>query len=279
MSRAELFPEVAPVSPFQFQNHPIRTQLEGDTLWFVAKDVCSALGIDWSGKTLSVIPDSWQSMGKFPTLRRGEQTVKRILEPAVYKLAFRSNKPEADAFTNWIASEVVPSIRKTGRYEITAEPSPLSRRTDPERKQLTAIINTWVGMAPIHYAAARAQVNAHFGVASVDALTVAQVKEAIQYVQGKIDALPAAPAALPPASGTAEVEAQLANIRAHVREIMACERSLYFTLRDTLPPLRGVTRPLALCLHESMDAGSVLLDAALKQVENTARLVIEYGRG
>lgn len=197
MSRAELFPEVAPVSPFQFQNHPIRTQLEGDTLWFVAKDVCSALGIDWSGKTLSVIPDSWQSMGKFPTLRRGEQTVKRILEPAVYKLAFRSNKPEADAFTNWIASEVVPSIRKTGRYEITAEPSPLSRRTDPERKQLTAIINTWVGMAPIHYAAARAQVNAHFGVTGVDKLTVAQVKEAIQYVQGKIDALPAAPSMLP----------------------------------------------------------------------------------
>lgn len=73
-------------------------------------------------------------------------------------------------------------------------PSPISKRTDPERKALTAIINTWVGMAPIHYASARAQVNAHFGVASVDALTVAQVKEAIQWVQAKIDALPAVPA-------------------------------------------------------------------------------------
>lgn len=165
------------------------------------------------------------------------------------------------------------------RSASTSEPSPISRRTDPERKALTAIINTWVGMAPIHYAAARAQVNAHFGVASVDAMTVAQVKEAIKYVQGRIDALPAAPAALPPTSGTAEVEAQLATIRAHVREIMDCERSLYFALRDTLPPLRGVTRPLALRLHESMDAGSVLLDAALKQVENTARLVIEHARG
>ena len=69
-----------------------------------------------------------------------------------------------------------------------------SRRTDPERKALTAIINTWVGMAPIHYASARAQVNAHFGVASVDALTVAQVKDAIRWVQAKIDALPAVPA-------------------------------------------------------------------------------------
>ena len=81
----------------------------------------------------------------------------------------------------------------------TPAPAPCSKRTDPERKALTAIINTWVGLAPIHYASARAQVNAHFGVASVDALTVAQVKEAIQYVQGKIDALPPAPA-LPPAA-------------------------------------------------------------------------------
>lgn len=76
-------------------------------------------------------------------------------------------------------------------------PSPISKRTDPERKALTAIINTWVGMAPIHYASARAQVNAHFGVTSVDALTVAQVKEAIQWVQAKIDALPAVPAPAP----------------------------------------------------------------------------------
>lgn len=64
-----------------------------------------------------------------------------------------------------------------------------SRRTDPERKALTAIINTWVGMAPIHYASARSQVNAHFGVASVDALTIGQVSDAIQWVQEKIDAL------------------------------------------------------------------------------------------
>jgi hypothetical protein len=63
------------------------------------------------------------------------------------------------------------------------------RRSDPERKALTAIINTWVGMAPVHYASARAQVNAHFGVASVDSLTIGQVKDAIQWVQGKIDAL------------------------------------------------------------------------------------------
>lgn len=118
MPQVQLLSTASPsASPFQFKGFSIRTQVEGDILWFVAKDVCAALDIDWSGKTLSVIPASWQSMGKVPTLCRGMQRVKRISEPAVYKLAFRSNKPEADAFTNWVASEVLPAIRKTGKYE------------------------------------------------------------------------------------------------------------------------------------------------------------------
>ena len=192
-------------------------------------------------------------------------------------LAMFSRTPVAKAFRVWVL-DVLDQLNAE-RSASASEPSPISKRTDPERKALTSIINTWVGMAPIHYAAARAQVNAHFGVASVDAMTVAQVKEAIQYVQGKIDALPAVPSALPAApSIVPAVEAHLATIRAHAREIMDCERSLYFALRDTLPPLRGVSRPLTLRLHENMDSGFGLLDAALRQVENTARLVLEYAR-
>lgn len=192
-------------------------------------------------------------------------------------LAMFSRTPVAKAFRVWVL-DVLDQLNAE-RSASASEPSPISKRTDPERKALTSIINTWVGMAPIHYAAARAQVNAHFGVASVDAMTVAQVKEAIKYVQGKIDALPAVPSALPAApSIVPAVEAHLATIRAHAREIMDCERSLYFALRDTLPPLRGVSRPLTLRLHENMDSGFGLLDAALRQVENTARLVLEYAR-
>lgn len=192
-------------------------------------------------------------------------------------LAMFARTPVAKAFRVWVL-DVLDKLNAE-RSASASVPSPVSKRTDPERKALTSIINTWVGMAPIHYAAARAQVNAHFGVTSVDALTVAQVKEAIQYVQGKIDALPAVPSALPAApSIVPAVEAHLATIRAHAREIMDCERSLYFALRDTLPPLRGVSRPLTLRLHENMDSGFGLLDAALRQVENTARLVLEYAR-
>ena len=115
-------------------------------------------------------------------------------------------------------------------------PSPLSRRTDPERKQLTAIINSWVGLAPIHYANARAQVNAHFGVTGVDKLTVAQVKEAIAWVQGKIDALPAPEQlALPTHSTALDEQAQSVQpLMNEVRQRGSEFMSSIFTLQSAL---------------------------------------------
>ena len=39
-----------------------------------------------------------------------------LTESGVYKLAFKSNKPKAEEFSNWVTDEVLPSIRKTGMY-------------------------------------------------------------------------------------------------------------------------------------------------------------------
>lgn len=154
----------------------------------------------------------------------------------------------------------------------TPAPSPISKRTDPERKALTAIINTWVGMAPIHYAAARAQVNAHFGVASVDALTVAQVKEAIQYVQGKIDALPAT-SSTPPAIEDRRIPDAIAELRelvthcGRVRNIVHMEchpggvsLSLSVQEREAYYALQGLYQTAV----DNMYAATHALDACLK---------------
>ena len=109
---------------FQFGNKPIRCVGTDRDLWFVAKDVCEALGIAYSGATLKDIPKEWRGMMKLNIpqinqygtqgLASVEMTV--INEAALYKLAFRSRSAVADEFTNWVASEVLPSIRKTGAY-------------------------------------------------------------------------------------------------------------------------------------------------------------------
>ena len=108
------------VNVFTFENHEIvRTQLVNQHLYFVAKDVCKCLNVTWNGNdTLKNIPESWKGVWKLHTPYGGSQRVIMINEAALYKLAFRSNKPEADLFTNWVVSEVLPAIRKNGAYSI-----------------------------------------------------------------------------------------------------------------------------------------------------------------
>lgn len=112
-------------SIFAFNSHPIRTNVRNGQIWFVARDICSVLGISWTGTALVGIQADWQGLWSDHNLNTN-QRLKFINEPAVYKLAFRSNKPEADAFTNWVASEVLPAIRRTGRYETKPKSEQLS---------------------------------------------------------------------------------------------------------------------------------------------------------
>lgn len=106
------------------ENVNVRTQVINDEPWFVAKDVAMALNITWSGHTLDNIPNEWTQMVKLTINGSdgGVSDIRRmtlINEAAVYKLAFRSNKPEADRFVNWVTGTVLPSIRRTGNYSIS----------------------------------------------------------------------------------------------------------------------------------------------------------------
>ena len=184
-------------SPLTLDNQP----------WIRAAELARALGYGRENQVSRLYrnnadeftPDMTQVVEIAVEPRNGADGRARIFSlRGCHLLAMFARTPVAKAFRKWC----LDVIEQYGDRVPVAEPVTIdatrpSRRTDPERKALTAIINTWVGMAPIHYASARAQVNAHFGVASVDALTVVQVKDAIRWVQGKIDALPTLPASAP----------------------------------------------------------------------------------
>lgn len=120
--------EAGSLLPIEFKNadnRSIRTVMVADEPMFVAKDVFEMLDISWEGvKSLVQIPKEWRGVGKLPT-PSGVQTFTTINEAAVFKIAFRSNKPEADKFTNWVAGEVLPAIHKTGRYEMASTERPM----------------------------------------------------------------------------------------------------------------------------------------------------------
>jgi len=153
-------PTVPPQSlvPFYFQKHRIRVILdEYGNPWFVAKDICKALDIAWRGEsTLASIPAEWRGVRKLRTTLENqhgsygevEKAVILINEPAVYKLAFRSHKKEADTFTNWVASDVLTSIRQKGYYSLYGEVNPTTQTLVNEIAQST-IEQITTALAPL----------------------------------------------------------------------------------------------------------------------------------
>lgn len=97
---------------FSFDTHEVRTVLVDGEPWFVAADVCEALGVKNVTQAMSRLDDDERSM--FNIGRQGEACI--INESGLYSLILGSRKPEAKRFKKWVTSEVLPSIRKTGGY-------------------------------------------------------------------------------------------------------------------------------------------------------------------
>lgn len=93
----------------------LRTILRDGEPWFIAKDVCDALGYTNTSKALAdhVEPEDWSnvSLGQ-----RGLGSVNIISEPGLYSLINGSKKPEAKQFKRWVMRDVLPTIRKRGAY-------------------------------------------------------------------------------------------------------------------------------------------------------------------
>ncbi len=85
---------------------------------FVAKDVCDILGLGNTSRAISRIKNRWVTKSKVPHPQSKSKTIRMntVTEPGLYKLIMRSNKKEAEEFTDWIAEDVLPSIRRHGMY-------------------------------------------------------------------------------------------------------------------------------------------------------------------
>ena len=103
--------------PFQFDDKEVRTVVEGDEVWFIAQDVARALGYDQTNSMNKLI-DSEDK--KKTTLQNGGnyQNQSLINESGLYQAIFNSTLPAAKRFKKWVTSEVLPSIRKTGKYSV-----------------------------------------------------------------------------------------------------------------------------------------------------------------
>lgn len=112
--------ELAPFE-FPFTGAQVRAVLIDGEPWFVAADVCAILGYAHQGSALRMLRD--RQKGEHPMHTPGGlQDLKVISEPGLYRLVMRSNRPDAEAFQDWVTDVVLPEIRRTGGYAAVPQP-------------------------------------------------------------------------------------------------------------------------------------------------------------
>ena len=97
-------------------HHQFRVIDRGGEPWFVLADVCKRLEIVQTAAAARILDEDEKDVFSMHTLG-GVQTVTIISESGLYSLILRSRKESAKKFRKWVTAEVLPSIRKSGRYD------------------------------------------------------------------------------------------------------------------------------------------------------------------
>lgn len=102
---------------FNFQSNSVRTAVDNNgEIWFVAKDIAETLGYTRTSDML----EHCKQCGVLPQLNQINNlapATKWIPESDAYRATMRSHLPTAEPFQDWLAEDVVPTIRKTGGYQ------------------------------------------------------------------------------------------------------------------------------------------------------------------
>ena len=168
-------------STFNFESNSIRTLVINNEPWFVAKDVCDTLKIsNVSDALLKLDDDEKATIGLTDSQAgNGAQSISIISESGMYTLILRCRDAVKKGsiphrFRKWVTAEVLPTIRKTGKYE--------SKTTVDDRTGLRNAVNMLVSKKGLIYSDAYHLVHQRFNVESIEDLTLEQLPQAVEYV-------------------------------------------------------------------------------------------------
>ena len=205
-------------------------------------------------------------------------------------VAMFARTPVAKAFRRWVLdvldkldAEQHAALSSATPDDFTGTLS-ITPSTTEDRKPLRALVGSWAQVSGLPFAACWNQLKAAFNLANIKELPQEWIPDAIDWVQKRIDALPApAPAtALPasPSSPTDDAEGHLAAIREHIRQIHRHEEELFLLARKALPPVRkpgdmfSPARRTGLTAFQSMEDCAGTLDYSLRALESSARTML-----
>ena len=169
------------LSTFSFESKSIRTLAINNEPWFIAKDVCDTLKIsNVSDALLKLDDDEKATIGLTDSQAgNGAQSISIISESGMYTLILRCRDAVKKGsvphrFRKWVTAEVLPAIRKTGKYE--------SKTTVDDRTGLRNAVNMLVSKKGLIYSEAYHLIHQRFNVESIEDLTLEQLPQAVEYV-------------------------------------------------------------------------------------------------
>lgn len=292
MEMALTFNDVT-LSPISHQNN----------LWIRAVELAHALGYAQENSVSRIYrsnsdeftPDMTQVIEIFDGADSALSTKARIFSlRGCHLVAMFARTPVAKAFRRWVL-DVLDKL-DAEQHAASSSPTPddftgtlsITPSTTEDRKPLWALVGSWAQVSGLPFAACWNQLKAAFNLANIKELPQEWIPDAIDWVQKRIDALPApAPAtALPasPSSPTDDAEGHLAAIREHIRQIHRHEESLFLLARKALPAVRkpgdmfSPARRTGLTAFQSMEDCAGALDYSLRALESAARTMLTLGR-
>jgi prophage antirepressor-like protein len=95
--------------------------------WFIVREVCDVLGHSNNRDAIRNIDSLTLGTTEIENKRGQMRKTNIVNEAGLYELIFKSKKEEAKTFKRWVFNEVLPTLRKTGKYEIPKDIKEISK--------------------------------------------------------------------------------------------------------------------------------------------------------
>ena len=128
-------------SAFTFKSNSVRVITDkNQEPWFCGTDVCDILGYSNSRDAISKHCKAGGVAKRYTPTKSADQEMTFINEPNLYRLIIKSRKPEAEPFEAWVFEEVLPQIRKTGKYQLQPQQLALPMVNDDFKQAMAKMV-------------------------------------------------------------------------------------------------------------------------------------------
>jgi prophage antirepressor-like protein len=162
---------------------------------FIAQQVCSILGFTnpWKAIKDHVDPEDVCKIEILDRLNR-KQLVNCVNESGLYALIFGSKLPKAKQFKRWVTNEVLPAIRRAGRYEVPTGDT----ITNAQQVAIQQAVARRAKKTAVYYQTIYRAIKARYQIPRYTELKQSQFEDCLRFIEVVDLSVPEAPTTTPP---------------------------------------------------------------------------------